>query len=61
MSAVSVDTELLRELLRQRDALVRLITAGVASGDWDPVMGAFDGLLAAIARLEAALPRGDAV
>lgn len=61
MSAVSVDTELLRELLRQRDALVRSITAGMASGDWDPVMGAFDSLLAAIARLEAALPRGDAV
>lgn len=59
MSTVSVDAELLRDLLRQRDELVRCITAGMASGDWDPVMGAFDGLLAAIARLEAGLPRSD--
>lgn len=57
MPTVSVDTELLRDLLRQRDELVRSITAGMASGNWDPVMGAFDGLLATIARLEAGVPR----
>ncbi len=57
MATMQVDAELLRDLLRQRDELVRAITAGMASGDWDPVMGAFDGLLATIARLEASLPR----
>jgi hypothetical protein len=57
MATVRVDGELLRDLLRQRDELVRSITAGMTSGDWDPVMGAFDGLLATIARLEADLPR----
>ena len=57
MTTVRVDGELLRDLLRQRDELVRSITAGMASGDWDPVLGAFDGLLATIARLEADLPR----
>jgi len=55
-----VDAELLRDLLRHRDELVRSITAGMASGNWDAVMGAFDGLLATIARLEAGLPRDDA-
>lgn len=59
MPTVGVDAELLRELLRQRDELVRSITAGMTSGDWDPVMGAFDGLLATIARLEASLSRAD--
>jgi hypothetical protein len=59
MATVSVDAELLRDLLRQRDELVRSIAAGIASGNWDPVMGAFDGLLATIARLEAGLPRSD--
>jgi hypothetical protein len=57
MATVRVDAELLRDLLRQRDELVRSITAGMTSGDWDPVMGAFDGLLATITRLEADLPR----
>jgi hypothetical protein len=57
MATVRVDGELLRDLLRQRDELVRSITAGMTSGDWGPVMGAFDGLLATIARLEADLPR----
>ncbi len=59
MPTVSVDAALLRELLRRRDDLVRSITASMTSGDWDPVMGAFDGLLATIARLEANLPRAD--
>jgi hypothetical protein len=59
MATVGVDAELLRDLLRQRDELVRAIAAGMTSGNWDPVMGAFDGLLATIARLEAGLPRGD--
>jgi hypothetical protein len=36
----------------RRDDLVRAITAGMASGEWDQVMGPFDGLLAAIKRLE---------
>jgi|PlaIllAssembly_1097288.scaffolds.fasta_scaffold106217_3 hypothetical protein len=60
MATVGVDAELLRDLLRQRDELVRSIAAGMTSGNWDPVMGAFDGLLATIARLEAGLPRDDA-
>jgi hypothetical protein len=57
MATVGVDAGLVQDLLRQRDELVRSITAGMTSGDWDPVMGAFDGLLATIARLEAGLPR----
>ena len=60
MATVGVDAELLRDLLRQRDELVRSIAAGMTSGNWDPVMGAFDALLATIARLEAGLPRDDA-
>ena len=54
---MSVDSDLLRELLVRRDELVRTITAGMQSDDWDPVMGAFDGLLATIARLEDSLSR----
>jgi hypothetical protein len=59
MPTVSVNAELLRDLLGQRDELVRAITAGMTSGDWDPVMGAFDGLLSTIARLEDSLPQAD--
>ena len=59
MPTVRVDAELLRDLLTQRDELVRSITAGMHSGDWDPVMGAFDALLTTIARLEDSLPRAD--
>jgi hypothetical protein len=57
MATVAVDVEQLRELLEQRDALVRSLAAGAASGNWDPVMPAFDGLLLAIARLEEGLGR----
>jgi len=35
--------------------LVRAITAGMASGEWDQVMGPFDGLLSAIKGLEEVL------
>jgi hypothetical protein len=57
MATVSVDVEQLRELLGRRDALVHSLAAGAASGDWDPVMRAFDALLLAIARLEEGLGR----
>ena len=60
MPTVGVEAELLRALLAQRDELVRSIAAGMHSGDWDPVMGAFDALLATIARLEDSLPRAGA-
>ncbi|HSC71084.1 MAG TPA: hypothetical protein VLH58_07010 [Candidatus Methylomirabilis sp.] len=36
----------------RRDELVRAITAGMATGEWEQVMSPFDGLLAAIKRLE---------
>ena len=57
MSTVTVEKEDLRELFGRRDALVRAITAGMASGEWDPVMRAFDGLLMTITRLEEGLGR----
>ncbi len=52
MPIVEIDAEILRDLLGRRDELVRAITAGMIAEDWDSVMRAFDGLLAAIARLE---------
>jgi hypothetical protein len=52
MSTVSVEAALLQELLARRDELIRAITAGMASGEWDQVMGPFEGLLVAIQRLE---------
>ena len=52
---IPVDVAVLRELLAQRDALVRAITAGMASGEWDEVMAPFDRLLAAIKLLEESL------
>jgi len=60
MPTVSVDAGLLKDLLGRRDELVRAITAGMAAGDWDPVMRAFDGLLATITRVEESLRRVDA-
>ena len=57
MATVAVDVEKLQDLLGRRDALVHALAAGAASGDWDPVMHAFDGLLLAVARLEEALGR----
>ncbi len=49
---VRVDPAVVQDLLARRDELVRAITVGMASGEWDQVMGPFDGLLAAIKRLE---------
>ena len=57
MATVRVDADLLRDLLRRRDELVRTITAGMSSGNWDPVMRAFDDLLATLACLEESLDR----
>lgn len=54
-TTVSVDGAILRDLLARRDELVRAITAGTASGDWDQVMAPFEGLLVAIKRLEESL------
>ena len=51
-AVVRVDAAIVQDLLARRDELVRAITAGLASGEWDRVMGPFDGLLAAIKRLE---------
>jgi hypothetical protein len=55
---VALDAALLSELFARRDALVRTIQAGAASGRWEPVMPAFDAMLAAIAELEEATRRG---
>ncbi len=41
--------------MARRDELVRAITAGMASDDWDQVMTPFEGLLVAIKRLEECL------
>ena len=49
---VRVDPAVVLDLLARRDELVRAITAGMTSGEWEQVMGPFDGLLAAIKRLE---------
>ncbi len=55
MPTIPVDGAALRDLLARRDDLVRAITAGMASGEWDQVMVPFDGLLVAIKRLEEGL------
>lgn len=55
MPTIPVDVTALRDLLVRRDNLVRAITTGMASGDWDQVMAPFDGLLVAIKQLEASL------
>ncbi|HSB79883.1 MAG TPA: hypothetical protein VLM91_13975 [Candidatus Methylomirabilis sp.] len=55
MSSISIDEAILRDLLLRKEELVRSITAGIASGEWDQVMGAFDGLLVAIKRIEESL------
>ena len=57
MPTVTVQAEDLQELFGRRDELVHAITAGMASGEWDPVMRAFDGLLVTITRLEESLGR----
>lgn len=55
MSTISIDVTILEDLLLRKEDLVRSITAGMASGEWDRVMDAFDGLLAAIKRIEETL------
>jgi hypothetical protein len=52
MATIPVEVAVLRDLLARRDDLVRAITAGTASGDWDQVMAPFEGLLVAIKQLE---------
>ena len=54
-ATVRVDPAVVQDLLARRDDLVRAITAGMASGEWDQVMGPFDGLLSAIKGLEEVL------
>jgi len=56
MTTIAVQTELVLEILGRRDALVRAITTGMTSGEWDEVMRTFDGLLLALRRLEEGLP-----
>ncbi|MGE5850738.1 MAG: hypothetical protein ACM362_11460 [Candidatus Methylomirabilota bacterium] len=51
-ATVRVDAAFIQDLLVRRDELVRAITAGMATGEWEQVMAPFDGLLAAIKRLE---------
>jgi hypothetical protein len=55
MPTIPVDSEVLRNLLVRRDELVRAITAGMTSGNWDQVMAPFDRLLVAIKQLEGSL------
>ncbi len=54
MGAVPIEEELLQELFRHKAALIQAITVAVASGTWETVMPAFDDLLGAVTRLEAA-------
>ncbi len=55
MPMVQVDVGILQDLLVRRDELIRAITTGMASGEWDQVMAPFDELLVAIKRLEGSL------
>ncbi len=55
---IAVDVAILQDLLARRDELVRAITAGMASGEWDQVMAPFERLLAAIKQLEEGLEAG---
>jgi hypothetical protein len=55
MNTVPLDARLLAELFGCRDALVRAIQAGAATGQWEPVMPAFDAMLAVIVELEQAV------
>jgi hypothetical protein len=58
MPTIPVDSGLLQDLLARRDELVRAITAGMTSGNWDQVMAPFDRLLVAIKQLEESLGTG---
>jgi hypothetical protein len=55
MPKISIEAAILQDLLLRKEELVRSITAGMASGEWEQVMGAFDGLLVAIKRIEETL------
>jgi hypothetical protein len=55
MPTIGVEKGLLTELFSRRDLLVRTVASGAESGQWEPVMPAFDDLLESIARLEAAV------
>ncbi len=55
MNKIPLDASLLAELFGRRDALVCAIQAGAASGQWEPVMPAFDAMLAVIVELEQAV------
>lgn len=55
---IAVDVAILQDLLARRDELVRAITAGMASEEWDQVMAPFEGLLVAIKQLEESLEAG---
>jgi hypothetical protein len=56
-TSIPVDPDLLEEILARRDVLVQAIAAGATSDAWEPVLEAFDGLLATLARLEESLGR----
>jgi hypothetical protein len=56
-TTIPVDLGLVEEILTRRDLLVQAIAAGAASDAWEPVLEAFDGLLAALAGLEESLGR----
>jgi hypothetical protein len=55
MPKISIEAAILHDLLLRKEELVQSITAGMASGEWEQVMGAFDGLLVAIMRIEETL------
>ena len=55
MNKIPLDASLLTELFGRWDALVRAIQAGAASGQWEPVMPAFDAVLAVIVEMEQAV------
>jgi hypothetical protein len=55
VAQVLIDAAVVQGLLARRDELVRTITASMASQDWQPVMPAFDALLAALQQLEASV------
>ena len=59
MPRIPIESEILQDLLARRDELVRAITAGMTSGEWEQVMAPFDQLLAAIKRLEESLGVGE--
>lgn len=59
MPIVQIDAEVLQDLFGRRDELVQAITAGITAEEWDSVMRAFDGLLAALARLESSIGPAD--